>query len=93
MRLMGAQLAFCTLLVAFFMAPWAWCAIGLASFLESRILLGFSDCVVPLRPNLMTLRPRTKRKMMLKKLRCPKCGCKLNPLRKRCKVCAKKLNR
>jgi uncharacterized OB-fold protein len=39
----------------------------------------------------MTIRPRTARKMKLKNLRCPKCGCKLNPLRKRCKKCAQKL--
>lgn len=39
----------------------------------------------------MTIRPRTARKMKLKNRRCPKCGCKLNPLRKRCKKCAQKL--
>jgi hypothetical protein len=39
----------------------------------------------------MSIRPRTPRKMKLKNLRCPKCGCKLNPLRKRCKKCAQKL--
>ena len=39
----------------------------------------------------MTIRPRTARKMKLKARRCPKCGCKLNPLRKRCKKCAQKL--
>lgn len=39
----------------------------------------------------MSIRPRTARTMKLKKRRCPKCGCHLNPQRKRCKVCAKKL--
>lgn len=39
----------------------------------------------------MSIRPRTARKLKLKDLRCPKCGCKLNPLRKRCKKCAQKL--
>lgn len=39
----------------------------------------------------MSIRPRTARAMRMKNLRCPKCGCKVNRQKKRCKICAKPL--
>ncbi len=39
----------------------------------------------------MGLRERTPRAKSLKRRRCPKCGCHLNPQKKRCTRCHKAL--
>ncbi|MGD9720738.1 MAG: hypothetical protein AB7O59_13695 [Pirellulales bacterium] len=40
----------------------------------------------------MRTRPHSSFVQALKSLRCPKCGAKLNPQRKRCKRCSKVMN-